>query len=231
MLERLAELDISIFRAVHQTLYPSAALPVLRVLQLAGEVWGLIPILILVSALERPRVRRFARLGACVLVAIGFCFAAKRLVSEPRPWNLVPHLMVPESWESAPKNGHSWPSGHTTAIFALAAALARLPRRRALDWGALGLVWVVAALTGIARVAVGAHFPSDVVAGALTGLLGAAVGTVLVDLVEGARKARDAAPAPQASPSPAAPPGPPALPEPPAPPPPPLETALPEAAR
>jgi membrane-associated phospholipid phosphatase len=63
----------------------------------------------------------------------------------------------------------SFPSGHTTTAFAVAVALGLLfPRTRILWWSVAGLV-------GLGRIATGAHFPSDVVAGAWLGTVTAMV--------------------------------------------------------
>jgi undecaprenyl-diphosphatase len=75
---------------------------------------------------------------------------------------------------------NSLPSGHAATLFALATALALLaPRRRA-------AVYAVAAVGAFSRVAVAAHYPTDVLAGAALGhygtralAAGAAVGGVL----------------------------------------------------
>lgn len=58
----------------------------------------------------------------------------------------------------------SFPSGHTVTIFALATALALIWRR--LAWPAFAM----AILVGLSRIAVGAHWPSDVLAGAWIGI-------------------------------------------------------------
>lgn len=61
----------------------------------------------------------------------------------------------------------SLPSGHTVTMFALAGALT-------LIWRAPAPAWYLAALIiGLSRVIVGAHWPSDVLAGACVGTLGA----------------------------------------------------------
>ena len=60
------------------------------------------------------------------------------------------------------------PSGHTTAAFAGALVLATLP-----GWG-LGAV-SIACLVGLSRMYMGAHYPTDVLAGAALGSLCATV--------------------------------------------------------
>ncbi len=66
----------------------------------------------------------------------------------------------PVSWKNALA---SFPSGHSTTVFAAAVALGFIfPRARA--------AWLVAAVViAASRVLVGAHYPSDVVAGAALG--------------------------------------------------------------
>ena len=63
----------------------------------------------------------------------------------------------------------SFPSDHATAAFAIAVALLRRHRKA----GAIALV--LAGLLAIARVAVGTHYPSDVLAGALIGTTAALI--------------------------------------------------------
>jgi undecaprenyl-diphosphatase len=110
------------------------------------------------------RVRRLPGLGY-VLVAEGAATAAdqalKHLIQRPRP---VGHLV------GNPPYGTSFPSGHTTSSFALAVALT-------IRWPKLGpFVLPLAALIGLSRIVVGAHYPTDVAAGAL---LGSAVAIVV----------------------------------------------------
>lgn len=59
----------------------------------------------------------------------------------------------------------SFPSGHTTTAFALAVAITYL-------WPRLSLIgWLFALSVGISRIAITAHYPSDVLGGALTGAI------------------------------------------------------------
>jgi membrane-associated phospholipid phosphatase len=65
----------------------------------------------------------------------------------------------------------SFPSGHATNAFALAAFFATYYRRRAV------LLFVMAALVGYSRIYVGVHYPLDVLGGAFLGVtFGLAVG-------------------------------------------------------
>lgn len=64
----------------------------------------------------------------------------------------------------------AFPSGHASFYFALAFALFFLGRRRLGLWYAVGAVFM-----GLARVYAGVHWPLDIVAGALVGLLAAFV--------------------------------------------------------
>jgi membrane-associated phospholipid phosphatase len=66
----------------------------------------------------------------------------------------------------------SFPSGHTAAAFTLAGVLCMLSSARWLKWSVL----LLAALVGVSRMAVGIHWPVDVVGGALLGWLAAASG-------------------------------------------------------
>jgi undecaprenyl-diphosphatase len=140
-----------------------------------GEGWtaaALLPLLLW------GRTRRFATwLTLAVVVQCVLVWGLKRLVGRPRPWielHLPTPFMTPTDF--------SFPSGHAAGCFCVAAFLAVvLPaawpdarlRVRALVSVALGL----AVLIAVSRVYLGAHFPSDVAAGALLGaLVGALAG-------------------------------------------------------
>jgi undecaprenyl-diphosphatase len=63
----------------------------------------------------------------------------------------------------------SFPSGHAITVFAVASAIALFARRT-------GLVLLLPAVAvAISRVAIGAHYPSDVLAGAALGFVSALV--------------------------------------------------------
>ena len=67
---------------------------------------------------------------------------------------------------------HSFPSGHSARAFLIAIVASAL----APALGLVLLLWIWAPLVGLARVAMGVHYVSDVVVGALLGILVALVG-------------------------------------------------------
>jgi membrane-associated phospholipid phosphatase len=86
----------------------------------------------------------------------------KALADRERPFRTLEETRVIGREEI----GHSFPSGHTTQIFFLVTLLIQ---RFQLGVGvALGL-YVLAGLVGFTRIYVGAHYPRDVVAGAILG--------------------------------------------------------------
>ncbi|MHC3472851.1 phosphatase PAP2 family protein [Streptomyces sp. 7R007] len=111
----------------------------------------------------RGRRAAAAGLGALVvaqLVSNGLC---KQLADRPRPpaeW--IPHDEVADRPDSS-----SFPSGHTSAAVAFTAAVAP-------TWPVAGALCAVpAAMVAVERMQSGAHYPSDVAAGAVIGLASA----------------------------------------------------------
>jgi len=76
-----------------------------------------------------------------------------------------------------PLTSLAMPSGHTLTAFALVTAFyfSTTPEKRK----PLIVLFLFALTAGIARIAVGAHWPADVMAGAALGICGGLVGTVL----------------------------------------------------
>ena len=90
----------------------------------------------------------------------------KRLIGRARPMvggSIDPFLYLPLSWKV---QYASFPSGHAVDAFAAAAAIGALwPKAR--PW-----MWTYAVVIAVSRVVVTAHYPSDVIAGAIVGVAG-----------------------------------------------------------
>lgn len=143
--------------------------------------WFLFPlgaVLLALLVLDWPRMSRIDRgVLAAFAVRLSFAFAAiglpslfvsivKRLIGRARPlsdagdvWSYMPFI-----WKV---QYASFPSGHaTTAFSALVAIGALFPEARA-------LMWIYALLLAASRVVTLNHHPSDVLAGAIVGAVGA----------------------------------------------------------
>ena len=159
---------------------PEGARPLLTALTTLGEshwyLWptGLLSLAILIghyASQDSPRRRTLNWIGGIAF----YLFASialsgivtdivKPIVGRARPKLLYGEQQFygfnPFSWGA---DNWSFPSGHATTFFALALAIAFLqPRWR------LALVVLAAALT-LTRPLLGAHYPSDVIAGAIVG--------------------------------------------------------------
>ena len=98
----------------------------------------------------------------------------KNLVQRPRPFRTFPELQIIIPTPSE----FSFPSGHTSSSFAAAAVFYRhLPKK-------LGVSSVVlAGLIGFSRLYVGVHYPTDVLAGVIMGILLSYMAEFLVDFI------------------------------------------------
>ena len=96
----------------------------------------------------------------------------KAITDRARPFNLLRETRV-IGWREA---GLSFPSGHTTQIFFMATlAISHFQLSLVV---ALGL-YAIAALVGFTRIYVGVHYPRDVIAGAILGLIWGGLGVLV----------------------------------------------------
>lgn len=158
----------ALFLAINQWCAPVAA-EFWTGLSLLGNGWGLLavtaPLLVLA-----PRLM-VAWLCAAPF-AVLFARTGKFFIESPRPAAVVDNAQMRVVGELL--HNVSMPSGHTLTAFAVASgiyfALTVAQRRR--HWWLL----VLAAGAGLSRIAVGAHWPGDVVVGASLGLLSGLLG-------------------------------------------------------
>ncbi len=124
----------------------------------AGLIWLVIGFVMTCS-------ERWRRCGASVVASVVVTYVIVNLILKPlvcrdRPFSVEDFdLLVPEpsSW--------SFPSGHTASCFAGATAILLHDRRL----GAVAMAY--AAFVGVSRLYLCVHWPTDVLAGALIGVL------------------------------------------------------------
>ena len=87
----------------------------------------------------------------------------KRLFNRPRPWQVIQCAYI----YNLNYKQYSFPSGHTTAAFSTFILLALCASSLA------SVFCLAAALVGISRIYLGAHYPSDVLAGSFLGTIAA----------------------------------------------------------
>ncbi len=142
-------------------------------------LWPIGLLLLGIAALASPALPRFSQLVlATIVVRLGFLFLAigvpglfdtvlKRLIGRARPFVsgiADPYVYAPFAWSPAYA---SLPSGHATTAVAAAIAIGAIwPRARV-------VMWIYALVIAVSRVVITAHHPSDVIAGAILGAVGA----------------------------------------------------------
>jgi undecaprenyl-diphosphatase len=122
---------------------------------------GILALLFFFAPRERRELARRAAVAAAAATALALLVGAilSRLVDRPRPFVADPsgvHLFAAHAADAG------FPSDHATAAFAIGAAILLRDRR----WGA-----AVIALAAV--LAIGVHYPTDVLAGALVGIAAA----------------------------------------------------------
>jgi undecaprenyl-diphosphatase len=172
----VSDLDVRALLALYGGDHGAWGLPMLAA-TVVGEGWTA---LLLLPLLAWARTRRFAAALTLGIAAQALLVVAiKAAVGRVRPWMAL-GLPAPFGTPHDP----SFPSGHAAGSFCVATFLAlALPvawpdaRGRARVVALAGMA--LAAFIAASRVYLGAHFPSDVVAGALLGALFGALAAVL----------------------------------------------------
>lgn len=162
MLETILQLDGELLLAI-QTLRQDWLDPIVSFYTRLGDA-GLLWIALSLAFLLFKPTRKAGAMALCAMLLglIVTNLTIKPLVERARPWLEWPILPL-----VAEHDPNSFPSGHTCAAFAAGLSWMKvLPWK----WGKAAAL-VAAVCMGLSRLYVGVHYPADVLAGALIGLL------------------------------------------------------------
>lgn len=137
----------------------------------AGFGWVLLLLALKIVGGRRGRRALYQVLPPLWFATMSVEFPIKHYFRRRRPfYDIVEAIAVGKK-----PGGYSFPSGHSAAAFAGALLMSRqFPRLKAL-W------YAIAALTGFSRIYLGAHYPGDVISGALAGTAIAEVTRRVID--------------------------------------------------
>lgn len=137
---------------------------------LGEEVVMILVIAILYFCIDK----KFAqKLFFVTVSSVGINGIIKNLVRFPRPFATGKILCVREDTAT----GYSFPSGHTQTFASMSTTIAKKLKKPLVTF----LVGILIVLVAFSRMYLGAHYPSDVVVGAVLGVVLALIGTSLFD--------------------------------------------------
>lgn len=171
-LQSVQNLDGEILLQIQQHLRTDMLTPFMKIVTFLGNGgWFWILCAVVLLAIPKTRKTGYAAVLSLIFGVIVTNLLLKNIVARPRPFAeieaLIPLIAKPTDF--------SFPSGHTTASFAVALVMFRmLPKK-------IGIPAVVlAALVAFSRLYLGVHYPTDVLVGFLVALMGSTVAVWIV---------------------------------------------------
>jgi len=172
MLNAILDFDRSLFLMINNNWANPINDIIFAALTLLGSDYVIIPIVgIIIYIFDRNNFKsNFILLLSSLLIGGILIHILKELVDRPRPLSDMAELIkegkVHINVIFEPLNIVSFPSGHSQTVFTAATVLGYTYRKY------IYVFFLIAFLSGISRIYVGAHYPLDVLAG---GIIGAAV--------------------------------------------------------
>ena len=171
-LQSVQNLDGEILLQIQQHLRTDMLTPLMKFVTFLGNGgWFWILCAVVLLAIPKTRKTGYAAVLSLIFGVIVTNLLLKNIVARPRPFAeieaLIPLIAKPTDF--------SFPSGHTTASFAVALVMLRmLPKK-------IGIPAVVlAALVAFSRLYLGVHYPTDVLAGFVVALVGSSLAVWIV---------------------------------------------------
>lgn len=146
-----------------------------------GQLWIVIMLVLIIRDFIKTKKVNFYFLIALIPIIAGWYFSEhgiKIWVARTRPYQEIPEFQsYLDSLNYPYPSNYSFPSGHTLIAFAGAYTLAKYNKKY------LPYAYVLAAAIGFSRIVLGAHFLSDVLAGAAYGTVIAILACLLSDFL------------------------------------------------
>ena len=171
-MEWMLELDGNILLFIQEHLRFEWMTPIWKFITSLGDsgwFWILLTIILLLS-----KKTRKIGIASALSLAIGVLITnitLKNLVARTRPYEVVEGLSL--LVERA--NDYSFPSGHSCASFASAFVIYKMTPGK---FGVPALI--LAALIALSRLYVGIHYPTDVIAGTIIGIISALIALCII---------------------------------------------------
>lgn len=132
-----------------------------------GLIWILITLVFLATD-------KYRKAGSAMAIGLFICLilgneVLKEVFARPRPFQASEFSLI-----IAPPSGYSFPSGHTMSSFAAATSMG-LSHKRLSKWG-----YILAGLIAFSRMYLYVHYFTDVLAGAILGVIFGYIGSAIV---------------------------------------------------
>ena len=174
--EFIVNIDVAIYQFVDSIMNPVLNTIFTFITHLGdtpGIIWCVLGICLLIPKKTR-------KLGILLFAGLAFSsiinnLCLKEIIERPRPYNLDPEVWANAGyeyvWPNLIKKSSSWsfPSGHTSTSIGAAFALLLGCRKKELGIGIPA--FIISLLIGFSRIYVHVHYPTDVIVGALIGLI------------------------------------------------------------
>ena len=172
ILQSIQQLDGEILLLIQEHLRTDMLTPFMKSVTFLGNGgWFWILCAVVLLAVPKTRKTGYAAVLSLIFGVIVTNLLLKNIVARPRPFAeieaLIPLIAKPTDF--------SFPSGHTTASFAVALVMLRmLPKKFGIP------AVVLAALVAFSRLYLGVHYPTDVLAGFVIALVGSTLSVWIV---------------------------------------------------